>query len=85
LPPLWPPPLPPPPPPAFRRVRHCRRRCQIDGPTPLCLYLLRAHKVALVTGEGFGCFNGVRLSYATSMEDLAIALDQLEGCLRSLR
>ncbi|KAG5176607.1 aspartate aminotransferase, partial [Tribonema minus] len=57
----------------------------IDGPTPLCLYLLRAHKVALVTGEGFGYFNGVRLSYATSMHDLTLALNELEQCLASLQ
>eukprot|EP00953_Heterococcus_sp_UTEX-ZZ885_P040754 20821-Heterococcus_DN1.PRE.1 len=57
----------------------------IDGATTLCLYLLRAHKVALVTGEGFGYPKGVRLSYATSMEDLTTALDQFESCLLSLK
>jgi aspartate/methionine/tyrosine aminotransferase len=62
--------------------QHCE---QIDGATTLCLYLLRAHKVALVTGEGFGYPKGVRLSYATSMEDLTTALDQFESCLLSLK
>ncbi|CAM9638269.1 unnamed protein product, partial [Discosporangium mesarthrocarpum] len=49
----------------------------IGGATDLCLYLLRAHSIALVTGEGFGCPNGVRISYAASMEDLTEALSEV--------
>ena len=63
---------------------HTLIHVQIDGPTSLCLYLLRVHKVALVTGEGFGYSKGVRISYATSMKDLTFALDEFEACLTSL-
>ncbi|CAM9180309.1 unnamed protein product [Chrysoparadoxa australica] len=56
----------------------------INGPTDLCLYLLRVHKVALVTGEGFGFFNGVRISYATGMSELTAAMDEFASCLASL-
>nr|AIT70214.1 aspartate aminotransferase [Desmarestia viridis] len=57
----------------------------IGGATDLCLYLLRAHSVALVTGEGFGYPKGIRISYAASMEDLAEALGEFDQCIRSLK
>nr|AIT70231.1 aspartate aminotransferase [Saccharina sculpera] len=57
----------------------------IGGATDLCLYLLRVHSVALVTGEGFGYPKGIRLSYAASMEAITEALGELEKCLASLK
>ncbi|CAN0008655.1 unnamed protein product, partial [Phaeothamnion confervicola] len=57
----------------------------IGDSNDLCLQLLKEHKVALVAGDGFGCPMGVRISYATSMEDLEYAMDEFEKCLSSLR
>jgi aspartate/glutamate/aspartate-prephenate aminotransferase len=57
---------------------------KIGSPTDLCLYMLREHKLALVTGEAFGAPQGVRISYASSMEELTAAMDGLEACLLSL-
>ncbi|HCR48944.1 MAG TPA: aspartate aminotransferase, partial [Bacteroidetes bacterium] len=51
----------------------------------LALYLLREAHVATVAGEGFGDPNGLRISYATSLDKLMeacrrmkVALDQLQ-------
>ncbi len=51
----------------------------------LCFYLLEAHDLALVPGHAFGAPDGIRLSYAASMDDLALALDRLEAGLAALR
>eukprot|EP00752_Nemacystus_decipiens_P018308 g16424.t1 len=56
----------------------------IGGATDLCLYLLRAHCVALVTGDGFGYPKGIRISYAASMEDIDEALGEFDKCISSL-
>jgi aspartate aminotransferase len=39
--------------------------------------LLEEEKVALVPGSGFGAPDYVRLSYATSLENLKAALDRI--------
>lgn len=41
--------------------------------------LLEEEKVALVPGSGFGAPNNVRLSYATSLEQLEKALDRIQA------
>ena len=46
-----------------------------------CVRLLREQKLALVPGSSFGAPGTVRLSYATSMEELKVALDKLEAFL----
>ena len=51
----------------------------------LCFYLLEEHDVALVPGPAFGEPKGLRLSYASSMEDLETALDRIETGLAALR
>lgn len=51
----------------------------------LCLYLLKEYKVALVAGEAFGAPDTIRISYATSREELQTALERLATCLGSLR
>jgi aspartate aminotransferase len=51
----------------------------------LSMYLLQEAKVALVAGEGFGSADHVRISYATSMENLQKGLDQIEAALKRLR
>ncbi len=48
------------------------------------LYLLEEAKVALVAGEGFGSAEHVRISYATSMENLEKGLVQIETALQRL-
>jgi aspartate aminotransferase/aspartate/glutamate/aspartate-prephenate aminotransferase len=51
----------------------------------LCFYLLEEHHVALVPGTAFGAPDGLRLSYAASMDDLETALDRIEAGLAALR
>ena len=50
----------------------------------LCRYLLEEHKVACVPGAGFGTREHVRLSYATSLEKIEVALDRFEEGLARL-
>ena len=50
----------------------------IDNSEDLCFYLLEEHNVALVPGHAFGGPDGVRLSYAASMNDLEEALNRIE-------
>jgi aspartate/methionine/tyrosine aminotransferase len=47
----------------------------------LCLELLKSKKLALVPGSSFGAPGTVRLSYATSMEELGIAMTKLKEFL----
>ncbi|KAI9912404.1 hypothetical protein PsorP6_005475 [Peronosclerospora sorghi] len=49
-----------------------------------CEYLLRHYHVALVPGSAFGVKNGLRLSYASSMETIEHAMDGLEQSLAAL-
>jgi len=52
--------------------------------TQLCLDLLKQQKLALVPGSSFGAPGTIRISYATSMEELEVAMNKLqtflEGC-----
>jgi aspartate/methionine/tyrosine aminotransferase len=50
----------------------------------ICLYLLKQYKVALVSGDAFGAPNTLRISYATSEQELATAMERLTQCLASL-
>ena len=58
---------------------------RIEDCTGLCEYLLEAGKVACVPGAGFGTGEHIRLSYATSMEKIAAAMDRIEAALSLLR
>jgi aspartate/methionine/tyrosine aminotransferase len=49
--------------------------------TQLCLELLKSKKLAIVPGSSFGAPGTVRLSYATSMEELDIAMTKLQEFL----
>lgn len=51
--------------------------------TALCLDLLKEQKLALVPGSSFGAEGTVRISYATSMEELEKAMNKLETFLNS--
>lgn len=50
----------------------------------LCAWLLSAHLLAVVPGAAFGDDRCIRLSYATSMENLVKALDRLKRGLGEL-
>ena len=50
----------------------------------LCSYLLEEGKVACVPGAGFGTWEHIRLSYATSMGNIEKAMDRIEGALGRL-
>ena len=49
----------------------------INSSDDLCFYLLEEHLVALVPGAAFGDPNGIRISYASSMDDLQKAFDRI--------
>lgn len=49
--------------------------------TQLCVDLLDQEKLALVPGSSFGAPGTVRISYATSMQELEIAMDKLRRFL----
>jgi len=49
--------------------------------TKLCLELLKKKRLALVPGSSFGAPGTIRISYATSMEELVIAMDKLRSFL----
>ena len=48
-------------------------------------YLLEEAKVALVSGDAFGADPYIRLSYATSMENIQKGLDRIEKAVSALR
>ena len=48
----------------------------------LCLNLLKTQKLALVPGSSFGAPGTIRISYATSMEELETAMNKLDSYLR---
>jgi aspartate aminotransferase len=54
------------------------------GSDALCAYLLEHHQVALVAGASFGAEGYVRLSYATSMENIERGLARVADGLRAL-
>jgi len=56
----------------------------ISSSTDLCLYLLDEFGLALVPGDAFGEPNGLRMSYAASMNELEEAMKRLEKGLQSL-
>eukprot|EP00934_Nitzschia_sp_Nitz4_P000665 Nitzschia sp. Nitz4//scaffold10_size219509//152676//154080//NITZ4_001448-RA/size219509-augustus-gene-0.279-mRNA-1//-1//CDS//3329532980//665//frame0 len=52
--------------------------------TQLCLDLLQKQKLALVPGSSFGAPGTIRISYATSLEELGVAMTKLREFLASL-
>ena len=52
--------------------------------TDLCIYLLEKHGVATVPGDAFGEPNGLRISYATSMDQLKEGLIRIKNGLTAL-
>jgi aspartate aminotransferase len=56
----------------------------IETSTDLCMYLIEQHGLAAVPGDAFGEPNGMRLSYASSMDDLQEAIKRLNTGLQEL-
>ena len=57
---------------------------KIANSSDLADYLLEDAKVALVSGDAFGADAYIRLSYATSMENIVKGLDRIEQAVGSL-
>jgi len=57
----------------------------IKSASDLVAYLLEEAKVSLVSGDAFGADSYVRLSYATSMDNIKKGLDRIEAALQRLR
>ncbi len=53
----------------------------IENSVSLCEYLLEEARVACVPGAGFGTHDHIRLSYATSMELIEVAMDRISAAL----
>ena len=58
---------------------------EIDGSLAFCKYMLNKQHIAIVPGIGFGADEHVRISYATSMDNLEKALDRFENGLKELK
>ncbi len=56
----------------------------INSSTDLCMYLIENHGLATVPGDAFGEPDGMRLSYASSMDDLKEAVKRLRKGLSEL-
>ena len=57
----------------------------IGNSTDFASYLLDEAKVALVPGIAFGADNYVRLSYATSMDNIVEGMNRIEDAIRNLK
>ncbi len=58
-------------------VSECLTLCGYDNVTTWVNDLLEEAHVAVVTGEGFGTSKHIRLSYATDLETLDLAIDRI--------
>lgn len=58
---------------------------QINSSMDLSIYLLEQAKVALVPGSAFGAEGYVRISYATSMENLSKGIERIRKALEELK
>jgi aspartate aminotransferase len=57
----------------------------IKNSSDLCMYLLEKGHIATVPGSAFGEDKCIRISYATSDDNLVKAMDRLENALKSLK
>lgn len=57
----------------------------INNSSDLCEYFLLEANVALVEGSAFGMENHIRLSYATSQEELTEAVSRIKEAVNNLR
>ena len=68
---------------AFPDVSSHYQKLGVEGSVAFCQRLLEEAKVAVVPGAGFGCDANVRLSFATSMEQIDLGLDRIEAFLET--
>ncbi|MEG0287035.1 MAG: pyridoxal phosphate-dependent aminotransferase [Vagococcus sp.] len=61
----------------YPNIRKCLTLCGYENVTTWVNDLLEEAHVAVVTGEGFGTSDHIRLSYATDLETLDKAVDQI--------
>jgi len=57
---------------------------KIENASDLALYLLEKARVAVVSGDAFGEPNNIRLSYATSMENIEKGIERMRDALKRL-
>ncbi|MFN3739506.1 MAG: pyridoxal phosphate-dependent aminotransferase [Thermodesulfovibrionales bacterium] len=57
----------------------------IENSSALCMYLLKEVSVATVPGSAFGDDRYIRLSYATSMDNIKRGLQRIRGAIERLR
>lgn len=62
---------------AFPNVGSHYQKLGVKGSVEFCQKLLEEAKVACVPGVGFGCDNNIRMSFATSMEQIDKGVDRL--------
>ena len=60
-------------------------RVVVADANDFCVELLARHRVALVPGEAFGAPDAVRLSYATSVEEIDAAMSRIAAFVAELR
>jgi len=58
---------------------------QINSSMDLSIYLLEQAKVALVPGSAFGAEGYIRISYATSMENLSKGIERIRKALEEIK
>jgi len=69
----------------FPNVSSYYGRLGVKGSVEFCGKLLGEAQVACVPGAGFGCDAHVRLSFATSLEQIDKGLDRMQGYLEARR
>jgi aspartate aminotransferase len=57
----------------------------VGGSDDLAAYLLEAYEVAVIPGSGFGADGNIRLSYATSMENIQRGVARIAEAVQALR
>lgn len=65
------------------KVTRCGKTIQNDN--DFCTYLLEDHSLATVTGDAFGLSPYFRISYSTSLENLAKACDRIKTAVMELK
>jgi len=69
---------------AYPNVRKAFEKGGMKSPLEFADRLLKEASVAVVPGEAFGTDDHVRISYATSMEELKRGLDRIDNFIKSL-
>ncbi|MBN1764318.1 MAG: pyridoxal phosphate-dependent aminotransferase [Sedimentisphaerales bacterium] len=68
---------------AFPNVASHYGRLKVAGSVAFCQRLLEEARVACVPGVGFGCDENIRMSFATSMEQIDKGIDRLAEFLNT--